>query len=65
MTTISSVRSTRPDGFTVNTPGKQPAVFMDRDGVLNSTDGFVNSPEDLDKALLPDALKAVARLSRD
>ncbi|MFN8607608.1 MAG: HAD-IIIA family hydrolase [Vulcanimicrobiota bacterium] len=64
MTTISSVRSTRPDGFTVNTPGKQPAVFMDRDGVLNSTDGFVNSPEDLDKALLPDALKAVARLSQ-
>lgn len=64
MTTISSVRSSRPDGFAVNTPGKQPAVFMDRDGVLNSTDGFVNSPEDLDRALLPEALKAVARLSQ-
>lgn len=64
MTTISSVRSTRPDGFTVNTPGKQPAVFLDRDGVLNSTDGFVNSPDDLDRALMPDALKAVARLSQ-
>ncbi|MBS2036928.1 HAD-IIIA family hydrolase [bacterium] len=64
MTTISSVRSTRPDGFAVNTPGKQPAVFMDRDGVLNSTDGFVNSPDDLDKALMPEALKAVARLSQ-
>ena len=43
MTTINSVRSTRPEGFTVNTPGKQPAVFLDRDGVINSTDGFVNS----------------------
>lgn len=64
MTTISSVRSTRPDGFTVNTPGKQPAVFMDRDGVLNSTDGFVNSPDDLDKALMPQALQAVAKLSQ-
>ncbi|MBX3172726.1 MAG: HAD-IIIA family hydrolase [Candidatus Eremiobacteraeota bacterium] len=65
MTTISLARSSRPDGFHVNTPGKQPAVFLDRDGVLNSTDGFVNSPEDLDRALLPQALAAVARLSQN
>ena len=65
MTTISLTRSSRPDGFSVNTPGKQPAVFMDRDGVLNVTDGFVNSPDDLDKRLMPQALAAVAKLSQN
>lgn len=64
MTNIASIRSSRPDGFQVNTPGKQTGIFMDRDGVLNVTDGFVNSPADLDRALIPEALKAVARLSQ-
>lgn len=64
MTQIVSLRSTPPGGYQVNTPGRQPWVFMDRDGVWNSIDGFVNSPADLDRALDPKALQAGARLTQ-
>lgn len=62
-TNITSVRSTPRGPLETNTPGKQPCVFMDRDGVFNTTDGFVNSPEDLDKALMPGAVASIARLT--
>lgn len=62
---IHSVRSAPRNGFQTHTPGRQPAYFLDRDGVLNDVDGFVNSPEDLDRKLMPEALDAVARLSRE
>lgn len=62
MTPIQSVRSVPEGGFAVNTPGHQPCVFLDRDGVLNTTDGLVNSVEDLARQLMPDSLRALARL---
>lgn len=62
MTPIQSVRSVPEGGFVVNTPGRQPCVFLDRDGVLNTTDGLVNSVEDLERQLMPDSLRALARL---
>src|SRR5579883_796060 len=39
---------------------KQRAVFLDRDGVLNTEGGYVTTPEGLN--LLPGAAEAVARL---
>ena len=65
MSHISAVRSTPRDGFQVNTPGKQPAVFMDRDGVFNQIDAHVNSPDQLDAALMPKSLQALAKLSQN
>jgi len=62
---ISAVRSAPAQSPPVHTPGRQSAVFLDRDGVFNSTDGFVNKPEDLDRALFPGAPAAIARLTRE
>lgn len=64
MTQIVSVRSTPPGGYKVNTPGKQTCVFLDRDGVLNKTDGFANSPEQWDALVMPEQIKALARLTQ-
>jgi histidinol-phosphate phosphatase family protein len=49
----------------IDTPGRQPCVFLDRDGVINSMDRFVDTPEDLDAALMPQAVEALARLRRE
>lgn len=57
--------SSGPATARTHTPGRQPCVFFDRDGVFNTTDGFVNSPEDLDRQLIPEAVEALARLSRE
>ncbi|MCA9790520.1 MAG: HAD-IIIA family hydrolase [Candidatus Eremiobacteraeota bacterium] len=57
--------SSAPRNAVTHTPGRQPCVFFDRDGVFNTTDGFVNSPEDLDRQLMPQAVEALARLSRE
>lgn len=62
MTPIQSVRSVPAGGIQVNTPGRQPCVFLDRDGVLNTTDALVNSVADLERQLMPDSLRALARL---
>ena len=64
MSSIHSVRSASTQGVQINTPGKQRAVFMDRDGVLNEIDKHVNTPEQLDAALIPSSLAALARLSQ-
>lgn len=64
MTQIVSVRSTPPGGYQVNTPGKQTCVFLDRDGVLNKVDEHVNSPDQWDAAVMPDQIKALARLTQ-
>lgn len=64
-TTISPVISVRPDNLKTHTPGKQPAVFFDRDGVINTTDGFINRVEDVDRQLMDEAVQALARLSRE
>ncbi len=58
---VSSAPSAPPK---INTPGHQPCVFLDRDGVLNTTDGFVNSPEDMDNQLIPESVEALARLAQ-
>ncbi len=62
---ISAVRSAPAQKPPVNTPGHQSAVFLDRDGVFNSTDGFVNTPADLDRALFPGSCAAIARLTQE
>lgn len=62
MTPIQSVRSVPAGGIQVNTPGRQPCVFLDRDGVLNTTDALVNSVADLERQLMPDSLRALGRL---
>lgn len=62
---LRPVISVRPDAVQTNTPGKQAAVFFDRDGVINTTDGFINRPEDVDKAIMPDAVQALAKLSKE
>src|SRR5437660_8455432 len=64
-TPIISLKSTLPPHLQIDTPGKQPAVFLDRDGVINSSRGFVNTPEDLDRLLIPSSVKAIARMSRE
>lgn len=64
-TPIVEVRSASREGIRVNTPGRQSAVLMDRDGVLNTIDGFVTSPEKMEQALMPEALQALARLDRE
>lgn len=65
MTQIVSVRSTSPGGYNVKTPGKQTCVFLDRDGVLNKTDGFSNTPEQWDALMMPEQIKALARLTNE
>ena len=62
---LRSVTSVRPDANPINTPGHQPAVFFDRDGVINHTDGFVNRVEDVESHILPEAIQALAKLSRN
>lgn len=62
---LVSTTSAPRSGFLLDTPGRQPCVFLDRDGVINTTDGFVNSPEDLDRQLIPSSVEALARLSRE
>jgi D-glycero-D-manno-heptose 1,7-bisphosphate phosphatase len=64
-TIIQGVRSCPKQAIQVNTPGKQVAVFMDRDGVFNLVDKHVNTPEQLDAALMPKQVQAAARLSRE
>jgi len=63
--TIQSVRSVPNSGYKVNTPGRQSAVFADRDGVFNEVDKHVNTPEQLREALIPSSVKAVARLTQE
>lgn len=65
MTAIRSVTTASREGLALATPGRQACVFLDRDGVLNTTDGFVNRPEDLDRQLMPEALRALARLTAE
>lgn len=62
---IVFVKSASRDGVLTHTPGRQVCVFLDRDGVLNEIDGYVKTPEELDAHLFPEALAAVARLSRE
>lgn len=63
-TIIRPVISVRADATRFNTPGRQAAVFFDRDGVINHTDGFINRVEDVDSHILPEAVEALAKLSR-
>lgn len=62
---IRKVRYAHSEDVSTHTPGRQPCVFLDRDGVINTAEGFVNSPEDLDQKLMPQALQALARLSKE
>lgn len=62
---IVTVRSSVREGVVTHTPGRQTCVFLDRDGVLNEIDKYVKTPEELDACLFPEALAAVARLSRE
>ena len=64
-TVIRSITSANPQGIKFNTPGKQPAVFFDRDGVINTTDGFINRVEDVDKQIMESSVQALAKLSRE
>ncbi len=41
---------------------RQKAIFVDRDGTLNKSDGFITSPEQL--SLLPDVAKAIKMLNQ-
>lgn len=41
---------------------KQKAVFLDRDGVINEENGFINNPEQL--KLIPQAAAAIAKLNK-
>ena len=54
------LRSGRVAALSLRTPS--PAVFLDRDGVLNEDRGHIARPDDL--VLYPDAAAAVARLNR-
>ncbi len=54
------IESGRVDGLSFKAPA--PAVFLDRDGVLNDNVGYVSRPEQL--RLLPGVGEAVARLNR-
>lgn len=65
-TPIIEVRSARREGIRFDSPGRQIAVLMDRDGVLNDIqDGFVDSPEKMRKAIMPASMQALARLDRE
>ncbi len=59
---IVSTRSLVPPDLKTNTPGRQPAVFIDCDGVL--VDDFIREPERLSDQLRPDSLQALAKLNR-
>jgi histidinol phosphatase-like enzyme len=51
-TPIHSVEWSSPSGIESNTPGRQPAIFVDKDGVLNDFDG----------TLYPGATQALVKL---
>lgn len=61
-TPICPVLKSSCEGLRIDTPGRQPAVFLDRDGVLNSGESYVRTPEELDAQLMPSSLVALARL---
>lgn len=64
-TPIIEVRSASRQGVRVQTPGRQVAVLMDRDGVLNRMDHFVNTPAQMQDALIPESMEALGRLDRE
>ncbi|MEW6284549.1 MAG: HAD-IIIA family hydrolase [Candidatus Eremiobacterota bacterium] len=64
-TPIIKVVSTTRDGVRTGTPGVQAGVFLDRDGVVNAMDRFVNTPEDFDALAIPASIQALARLTRE
>lgn len=63
-TPIRSVLKSSYEGLRIDTPGRQPAVFLDRDGVLNSGESYVRTPDELDAQLMPSSLAALAVLRR-
>lgn len=62
---VIPVRYTTREGIAVDTPGRQAAVFFDRDGVINDINARIRQPEQLERHLIPGALDALARLSRE
>jgi D,D-heptose 1,7-bisphosphate phosphatase len=53
------IETGRVDSLSLRAPA--PAIFLDRDGVLNDNDGYVSRPEQL--GLFPGVAEAVARLN--
>ena len=65
MSLIQGVRSAPYPQQAQGTPGRQVAVFSDRDGVFNEVDKHVNTPQQLLDALIPESIQAAARLTRE
>lgn len=61
-TPIVATRSIAPPVLQTNTPGRQPAVFIDCDGVL--VDEWIDSADEVDRKLRPDSVAALAKLTQ-
>lgn len=59
---IQSVNASIRQGLQVATPGRQPAIFVDRDGVINKFGA--DSPEEIQQRWIPGSLDALSRLSQ-
>ena len=61
-TPIVATRSIAPPCLQTGTPGRQPAIFIDCDGVL--VDDWIDSSDEVDRKLRPDSLAALAKLTQ-
>lgn len=61
-TTITAQSWATKDGVQLQTPGRQPAVFLDRDGVVNYFGKF--HKESITSCLIPGSVEALVRLMK-
>src|SRR5690349_9507221 len=63
-TPIRFVEKFTPSTSEAKRKDTRPALFLDRDGVLNSSVGFINATADVEKQILPKQIAAILEANK-